>query len=52
MCRCINCGRVFHEGDCITVSNYVPYGERYVSEDWDGCPFCRSTEIEDYEEEE
>jgi predicted Zn-ribbon and HTH transcriptional regulator len=49
MLRCLKCGHVFHTDDVVTVPNYVPYGDRYVSEDWDGCPFCRSTDIEDCE---
>jgi predicted Zn-ribbon and HTH transcriptional regulator len=51
MLKCLTCGAVFNDEDRITVPNYVPYGDRYVSEDWDGCPFCRSTDIEDCEEE-
>lgn len=49
MLRCTICGRVFHEDDRGKVYNYLPYGDRFEAEEWDACPFCRSTDIEDYE---
>lgn len=51
MIKCWDCGHVFEDEDKITVPNYVPYGEGYVAENWDGCPHCHSTDIEEYKEE-
>lgn len=53
MQRCTDCGHIFDEYDAITIHEYM--GEFWGTpayEDWMGCPNCKSTEIEDYDERE
>lgn len=51
--KCEHCKRIFDNDEIITERQYM--GEFWGApayEDFDVCPYCRSDEIFDYEEEE
>ena len=51
MWKCLDCGSVFDEP--ITVEEQVGYyGSAPYIETWSACPYCESTEIADYREDE
>jgi RNA polymerase subunit RPABC4/transcription elongation factor Spt4 len=53
MIKCEHCKRIFDNNEIITERQYM--GEFWGSpayDDFDVCPYCKSDEIFDYEEEE
>ena len=51
--KCDDCGSVFDERDITIVEEKVAYyGDAPYIERWNACPFCESTDIYAYNDEE
>lgn len=42
---CDDCGAIFDDDDCVTITEWHPYGEGVAGEDWAACPHCQSTNM-------
>ena len=53
MWKCEDCNSIFDESDMAVVEETVAYyGSAPYIERWNACPFCKSTEIFAYNEDE